>query len=752
MDVWWILLILIVRTVAEQSESKFMNNGTGLEVMTCVWPFAKTPSENCVNILIDRNNCGKISHKCNATYKSCSGGVCSVAPAIQLIEPKIIYQGALNGSKYYGEFDVNLPLNITLYDIKTNYVIVTPSGALCLGKCSYKYSESILPNMKGFSGVTAFPFVDDLIIRNGTSQGIYYKVSGKTPNRTLAFEYYATLVLSKHQICHFQVLFFENRPNIVQFIYLNVPDIGSYPAVGVQNLITGLFMQYSFREPHAIMSNMSITFDTKNNNYTAVLLCGSKTCTMNEACVQNMCIQRGRLSFTAHWPQRKGRGYIIVRTPLNHTIYFGSSRNKSSIDQGQHEQVGNGNQVDNIYWPLNRMPPKGSYKICFSTGSLLNGTDKSPVTVTIEIRRFRQRMETMSRTFNRSTTKLNACLDTSDTFIRSYSSEEKEQNCHFQILLFESNPGLIQFIYLNVPDTDDSDEIGVQNLESDITDLKYSSSQPFFMLRNMSIIFDTNQNIYTTAIICGSAACLIGEACVQNMCIQQGELSFTARWSQRKGQGYIIVRTPLNNTIYFGNSRNKSSVDQGQHEQVGDGNQVDNIYWPSNRMLPKRFFKICFSTGSLLNGTDKSPITVTIEIRRVRRLMETMTRTFNRSTTNVTECLETSDTFIGSYSSVICEWPYAVAPTATCVNILIDRNNCGKVGRKCNNTYNSCSGGVCGMARAIQLTEPKTLIQGAINGTVDSKTVFVSLPFNITLYNDTGDTVYLDLYGVSLWP
>ncbi|CAF1066711.1 unnamed protein product [Adineta steineri] len=32
MDVWWILLILIVRTATEQSESKFMNSGAGLEV------------------------------------------------------------------------------------------------------------------------------------------------------------------------------------------------------------------------------------------------------------------------------------------------------------------------------------------------------------------------------------------------------------------------------------------------------------------------------------------------------------------------------------------------------------------------------------------------------------------------------------------------------------------------------------------------------------------------------------------------
>ncbi|CAF1020710.1 unnamed protein product [Adineta steineri] len=446
MDVWWILLILIVRTVTEQSESKFMNSGAGLEVksaklgvqskkkindsmdktvkkqnVTCVWPFAQTPSGNCVKISIDRNNCGKINHKCNATYTSCSRGVCTMTPAIQLVEPNIIYEEAWDSLGHVARFDVNLPFNISLYNITTKNVTVTTYGIFCVGMCSFEFPESPLPYMNFFDA-TAFPFYDKLLMRSLTFQGIYYKVSGNTNNRTVVFEYYITFGGLKDQYCHFQVLFFESRPNIVQFIYLNVPDIGSYPTVGVQNAITGVFMQYSFQEPYAVLPNMSITFNTNQNTYTTAITCGSKTCTMNEACVRNMCIQRGRLSFTAHWSRSNGRCYIIIRTPLNNTIYFGSSRNKSSVDQGQHEQVGNGTQVDNIYWSLNRMLPKGLYKICFSTGSLLNGTDKSPVTVTIEIRRFRQRMETMSRTFNRSTMKLNECLDTSDTFIGSYSS------------------------------------------------------------------------------------------------------------------------------------------------------------------------------------------------------------------------------------------------------------------------------------------------------------------------------------------
>jgi hypothetical protein len=185
----------------------------------------------------------------------------------------------------------------------------------------------------------------------------------------------------------------------------------------------GPFMQYSFKEPFSVMSNMSITFDTNQNKYTAVRLCGSKkTCTLDQACVQDKCIKQGNLSFVARWSPRKGRGYIIVRTPLNNTIYFGNPRTKSSADEGQHEKVGDGSQIDNIYWPSNSIPPKGFYKICFSTGSLLNGTDKSPVTVTIEIRHFRRAMETMTHTLKTSTKKLGECLDTSDGFVGSYST------------------------------------------------------------------------------------------------------------------------------------------------------------------------------------------------------------------------------------------------------------------------------------------------------------------------------------------
>jgi hypothetical protein len=61
-----------------------------------------------------------------------------------------------------------------------------------------------------------------LYIKNATSEGIYYAIYGSTPGRTVVFEYNTTFVDQKQQYCHFQVVFFEANPGIVQFIYLNV--------------------------------------------------------------------------------------------------------------------------------------------------------------------------------------------------------------------------------------------------------------------------------------------------------------------------------------------------------------------------------------------------------------------------------------------------------------------------------------------------------------------------------------------------
>ena len=55
-----------------------------------------------------------------------------MAPVVQLIEPNIIWQGAINGSVDDRHFPVTLPLNITLYNTTTNQVWMTTNGVSVL--------------------------------------------------------------------------------------------------------------------------------------------------------------------------------------------------------------------------------------------------------------------------------------------------------------------------------------------------------------------------------------------------------------------------------------------------------------------------------------------------------------------------------------------------------------------------------------------------------------------------------------------
>jgi hypothetical protein len=99
-----------------------------LFLVTCVWPFALTPSATCVNVLTDLSNCGMVGHKCDTTSKTCSGGICQKTSILQLNQTNIIWHGAVNGLARWKIFRVTLPMNITLYNITTNNVSITTNG------------------------------------------------------------------------------------------------------------------------------------------------------------------------------------------------------------------------------------------------------------------------------------------------------------------------------------------------------------------------------------------------------------------------------------------------------------------------------------------------------------------------------------------------------------------------------------------------------------------------------------------------
>lgn len=86
----------------------------------------------------------------------------------------------------------------------------------------------------------------------------------------------------------------------------------------------------------------------------------------------------------------------------------------------------------------------------------------------------------------------------------------------------------------------------------------------------------------------------------------------------------------------------------------------------------------------------------------------------------------------------------------TCVNIMIDSNNCGYIGNICPSN-SSCSAGQCNNVPGIQLNNSITIWSSAINGSADDQMFDVILPWNITLYNTTTNHVIVTTDGVCLF-
>ena len=83
-----------------------------------------------------------------------------------------------------------------------------------------------------------FGLWDDLKIYIGTAQTIYYAVNGATPNRITTFEFYESNFGSSVQYYHFQIIFYENLPNIVKLFYFEMSDGGVGATIGLQRKLT----------------------------------------------------------------------------------------------------------------------------------------------------------------------------------------------------------------------------------------------------------------------------------------------------------------------------------------------------------------------------------------------------------------------------------------------------------------------------------------------------------------------------------
>ena len=99
---------------------------------------------------------------------------------------------------------------------------------------------------------------------------------------------------------------------------------------------------------------------------------------------------------------------------------------------------------------------------------------------------------------------------------------------------------------------------------------------------------------------------------------------------------------------------------------------------------------------------------------------------------------------------VTCIFPFALAPSGNCVNILIDITNCGIIGYVCPSNYTSCSNGQCITIPVVQLTNPIPIFTAVLNGSVDDTFYPVTVPFAVTLYNTTTSLIQVTTNGVRI--
>lgn len=113
----------------------------------------------------------------------------------------------------------------------------------CENQPAYVDEDTGISYPNCFGDTLALGFWDDLYIYADTQQGIYYDVVGPVGARVALFEFYIGSFGGEDQYYHFILSFFEARPNVVEYHYLNVSDHGTSATVGVESK-TGKWIIY----------------------------------------------------------------------------------------------------------------------------------------------------------------------------------------------------------------------------------------------------------------------------------------------------------------------------------------------------------------------------------------------------------------------------------------------------------------------------------------------------------------------------
>ncbi|KAI6841730.1 hypothetical protein KC340_g1211 [Hortaea werneckii] len=163
-------------------------------------------------------------------------------------------------------FAVTVPFAVSLYGVASTTITVTSNGILAVASpVTTAYNNAALPQYS-VCGTGLLAFWDDLIINAGRTQGIFWSSEGRSPSRSITFEFYESKYQAPDTYAHFLVSFWEDRPGIATIDFLNITDNGISATVGGQGQAANLFAQYSFNQ--AIINNgLLITLNSTTNSW-----------------------------------------------------------------------------------------------------------------------------------------------------------------------------------------------------------------------------------------------------------------------------------------------------------------------------------------------------------------------------------------------------------------------------------------------------------------------------------------------------
>ncbi|KAI7322211.1 hypothetical protein KC315_g8902 [Hortaea werneckii] len=163
-------------------------------------------------------------------------------------------------------FAVTVPFAVSLYGVASTTITVTSNGILAVASpVTTAYNNAALPQYS-VCGTGLLAFWDDLIINAGRTQGIFWSSEGKSPSRSITFEFYESKYQAPDTYAHFLVSFWEDRPGIATIDFLNITDNGISATVGGQGQAANLFAQYSFNQ--AVINNgLLITLNSTTNSW-----------------------------------------------------------------------------------------------------------------------------------------------------------------------------------------------------------------------------------------------------------------------------------------------------------------------------------------------------------------------------------------------------------------------------------------------------------------------------------------------------